>query len=130
MNFPQYLQDLIESEKHSLISLAKISGIDKSDLSKVVRGRRSCGSKTLAQILPALTSNQQVIALQYWLRDQIPPKFSDLVKVVSSAANMVMKGEPDIRTFAGSLAILEKQSAINAHLRLTLMSMAQAFSSQ
>lgn len=127
MKFPQYLQDLIESEQHTLIELSKSTGVDKSDLSKVIRGKKLCGARTLGLLLASFTQNQQQMALRYWLLDQIPQEYLHLVSVQNDLECVVKDEGPNIRTLEGALEGLRSHAAENQHLRVVLMSLAKAF---
>lgn len=127
MKLQRYLEHLIETEAISLVEFSRKSGIDNSVLSKIIRGKRACGGIIIGQLLTALNREQQQIALQYWLMDQIPVEFPDLVTV-----DLLKRGkQKDERlaagTLEGALHALGKEAETNAAVRGVIMNMAKAF---
>lgn len=129
MQFQQYLQYLVEAKQYRLIDLATKTGINSSDLSRIINGKRNCGSKNLAQILLALDDDaHRSEALTFWLKDQIPVNHRDLVYIVKTTSTAFAKDDvPDIGTLEGAVAVLAAKAEVNAPLRTVLLNMAKAF---
>lgn len=128
MKLPKFLQYLIEAEKYRLVDLSTKSGINSSDLSKIINGKRACRGKSFEQLLTGLDGGHRAQALVLWLQDQIPAQFQSLVHIVRSETSCVLRKElPDIKTIEGSLAILASQAETNEAVRLVLRNMASMF---
>ena len=127
MKFHNYLKYLIDSEKYRLVDLSASSGINSPDLSKLVRGKRACGAKTMGQILGGLDEKHRTQALISWLSDQVPADYTHLVHIVRAGQQEHPAETPDINTIEGSLAVLETQAESNEAVRTVLMNLAAAF---
>lgn len=128
MKFQKYLKHLINTEKYRLVDLSAKTGINSPDLSKLVRGVRTCGAKTMGQILSGLEEEHRQQALMAWLVDQVPAEYQHLVHIVRSGAVEQRPEPPDIDTVAGSLEVLGVQAEKNEAVRVVLKNLAAAFS--
>jgi hypothetical protein len=126
MKLTKYLRYLIETERYKLTDLSKSSGLNMSDLSKIVNGKRHPGGKAVEQLLAGLEPEHRVQALVAWLHDQIPATHHELVHIVRSSPPVT--SEPlDIRSLEGALRALGEQAESNDALRVVLTNMAIAF---
>lgn len=126
MRFPELLSYLVDSEKYRLVDLAASTGLHNTDLSKIVRGKRPCGAKSLGSVLSGLKPEHQTQAIIAWVSDQLAPEHQSLVHIVP-AIEMVKQEVPDVRTIEGALTVLGEQAAINPAVRVVLTNMAVAF---
>ncbi|MES2923131.1 MAG: hypothetical protein V4819_16360 [Verrucomicrobiota bacterium] len=127
MKFPKYLQHLVDSDKYRLVDLSHQSGINSPDLSKLVRGKRSCGAKAMAQILGGLNEEHRSQALMAWLDDQLPQEYKSLVHIMRADGDAKQNEPPDIGTIEGSIEVLAAQAEANDAVRVVLRNLAAAF---
>jgi hypothetical protein len=126
MKLTKYLRYLIDTDHYRLTELSKASGLNMSDLSKIVNGKRHPGGKAVEQLLTGLEPEHRVLALVAWLHDQIPAPHQDLVHIVRSSPPVA--SEPlDIRSLEGALKALGEQAEANDALRVVITNMAIAF---
>jgi hypothetical protein len=127
MQFQKLLKHLIDTDQYRLVTLASSAKVHASDLSKVINGKRSCGSKMMRQIIAGLIAEDQAQALICWLKDQVPAEFAHLVHIVRAEPVKPSDKPLDVSTIEGSLAILSKQAESNEKVQHLLKSMAEMF---
>lgn len=127
-HFPRYLQYLMSGPDYRLVDLSNKIGMNRSDLSNLVNGNRSCGTKTFPLITEGLLEKDRAQAVVSWLRDQLPKSHGHLVEIREANA-MVRDEMPNVKTLEGAMAILYKKAESNEALRIALLNMAKAFGS-
>ena len=126
MKFADYLSYLLDSENYRLVDLSVSTGLHNTDLSKLVRGKRTCGPKSLGCVLSGLRPEHQAKAIIAWVGDQLAPEHMALVHIVP-ATEPVKEDVPDVRTLEGALTVLGQQADSNPAIRAVLTTLAVAF---